>query len=106
MSYFPEPYCHSKDKIKVELDFSNYATKSDLKSATGIDLLKFSKKADLVTLKSDIDKLETTPIDLSKLSNVVKRDAVKKRMYMMNYLKTSMLFRLSILLKSLIQYKN
>ena len=32
MSYFPEPYTHSKSKTKVELDFSNYATISDLKT--------------------------------------------------------------------------
>ena len=30
MSYFPEPYTYSKNKIKVELDLSNYAIKSDL----------------------------------------------------------------------------
>ena len=30
MSYFP-PYSHSKSKIEADLDFSNYATKSDLK---------------------------------------------------------------------------
>ena len=29
MSCFP-PYDHSKSKIEVELDFSNYAVKSDL----------------------------------------------------------------------------
>ena len=28
MSYFPEPYTRNKNKIKVELDLSNYATKS------------------------------------------------------------------------------
>ena len=31
MSYFPEPYTSSKNKIKVRLDLSNYVTKSDLK---------------------------------------------------------------------------
>ena len=31
MSYFPEPYKHSKSKINVRLDLSNYATKFDLK---------------------------------------------------------------------------
>ena len=31
MSYFP-PYSYSKNKIEVELDFLNYATKSDLKA--------------------------------------------------------------------------
>ena len=33
MSYFP-PYSYSKNKIEVKLDFSNYATKSDLKNVT------------------------------------------------------------------------
>ena len=32
MSYFPEPCTHSKNKIKAELDLSNYTTKFDLKS--------------------------------------------------------------------------
>ena len=31
MNYFPEPYSHNKNKMKVELDLSNYATKSSLK---------------------------------------------------------------------------
>ena len=37
MSFFPEPYTRSKNKIKTELDFSDYATKSDLKNAIGVD---------------------------------------------------------------------
>ena len=37
MSYFPETYTYSKSKIKVELDLSNCATKSDLKSAADVD---------------------------------------------------------------------
>ena len=37
MSYFLEPYTHSKNKGNVELDLSNYATKSDLESPTGVD---------------------------------------------------------------------
>ena len=45
MTYFPEPYPRSK-KIKVELDFSNYATKSDLKNEISIDTSKFAKKVD------------------------------------------------------------
>ena len=54
MNYFPEPYSHRKNKILGELDLSNYATKSDLKSATGINTSKFAKKAVLASLKSDI----------------------------------------------------
>ena len=46
VSYFPEPYRHSKNQTKVELDLSNYATKSDLKSATSINI-KLGKKTNL-----------------------------------------------------------
>ena len=37
MSYFQEPYDDNKNEIKVELDLSNYATKSDLKNGTVFD---------------------------------------------------------------------
>ena len=47
-------------------------------NATGVDTLKFAKKFDLASLKSEIDKLdigklETTPADLSTLSDVVRK---------------------------------
>ena len=54
MSYFHEPYICSKIKIKVEFDLSNQATKSDLNNVTGFDTLKFPKKTDLTSLKSDM----------------------------------------------------
>ena len=63
--------------MKVELDLYNYTTKADLKNATSADTLKFvKKKADLATLKSNTDKLdigilETTLVDLNKLSDIV-----------------------------------
>lgn len=47
MSHFLEPYRHSKNKIKAEIDLSNYAKKSDLKSTRGIDPSKFVKKTNL-----------------------------------------------------------
>ena len=53
--------CFPKTKffgVKVELDLSNYATKVDLKNAIDIDTLKVSKKVDLASLKSQIDKLD------------------------------------------------
>ena len=31
-------------RVKVELDLSNYATKADLKTATGVDTSKYAKK--------------------------------------------------------------
>ena len=37
---------------KVELNLSNYATKADLKNATGVDTSQFAKKVDLANLKS------------------------------------------------------
>ena len=50
--------------VKVELNLSNYATKTDLKNATGADKSKFAKRFDLTSLKSEIDKL-----DIGKLEN-------------------------------------
>ena len=43
------------ERMKVESDFSNYATKADLKTATGIDTSKFAKKVDFANLKSNVD---------------------------------------------------
>ena len=45
--------------------------------------MKFAKKVDLASLKSEIDKLdssksETTPAPLSKLSDIVKHEVVQK----------------------------
>ena len=62
---------------------SNYETKSDLKEKGGINTTKFAKTTDLTNLKSGIeklyiDKLKAAPVDLSKLSNVLRNDIVKK----------------------------
>ena len=72
--------------MKVELDLSNYATKTDLKEATGIDTSNLAAKSDLASLKAetdkiDVDKLKAVPVDLSKLSNVANNDVVKKTVY-------------------------
>ena len=84
--YFPKPYRAFERKVKVELYLSSYATKADLKNATGIDTSKLTTKSDLVSLKAEVDKLDTeklktVPVDLSKLSNVVKNEIVKKTVY-------------------------
>ena len=105
--YFPE----SKSlvgRVKVELGLSNYVAKSDLKNAADVDTSKFAKKVDLANLKSNVDKLDiyklkNVPtnlsnlkskvdkldtdklapvlIDLSKVSDVVKNDVIKKDVY-------------------------
>ena len=69
---------------------SNYATKTDLKNVTRIDTCRFALKTNLANLKTevdklDIDKLVPVPVDLSKLSDVVKNDVVKK-LCMINWL--------------------
>ena len=46
----------SGESVKVELDLSNYASKADMKNATGVDTSKFAKKVDLASLISYVDK--------------------------------------------------
>ena len=65
--------------MKVELDLSNYATKVNLKNTTGADVASLKSEID----KLDIGKLETTPVDLSKVSDLAKMKLLK-RLYMMN----------------------
>ena len=65
---------------------SNYATKTDPKNVTHIDTSTFALKTNLASLKTkvdklDIDKLAPVPVDLSKLSDVVKNDVVEKAVY-------------------------
>ena len=65
---------------------TNYATKTDLKNITHVDVSSYASKTNLAALKSEVDKivvdkLKTTPADLAKLSNVVKNDVVKKTDY-------------------------
>ena len=84
--YFPKPYKSHGDDIKVELELSNYATKTDLKNVTHVDVSIFASKTNLASLKTEIDqvdadKLKTVPVDLAKLSNVVQNDVGKKTEY-------------------------
>ena len=84
--YFPRPYKQFGGNINVTVDLSNYATKDDIKNITHVDTSSFALKINLANLKSevdklDVDKLATVPVDLSKLSNVVKNDVVKKTVY-------------------------
>ena len=85
MSYYP-PYKSSSNNIKVELDLTNYATKTDFNNITHVDTSSFASKTNLAALKTevdkvDIDKLKTAAIDLAKLTNAVENDLVKKTVY-------------------------
>ena len=62
--YFPEPKS-LEQRVKVELDLSNYATKADLKNTTAVDTSKSAKKIDLASLRSNVNKLY-----IGKLKNV------------------------------------
>ena len=64
MSYFAEPRCHIRDKVKRVLDFSNYAIKKELGHATGIGTSDLAAKC-LFALKVEVDRL-----DIIKLTNV------------------------------------
>ena len=83
---FPKPFRSFGGNINAKVDLSNYATKPDLKNVTHVDTSSFALKANLANLKTevdklDIDKLAPVPVDLSKLSDVVKNDVVKKAVY-------------------------
>ena len=85
MSYYP-PYKSSSNNIKVELDLTNYVTKTDLNNRTHVDTSSFASKNNLAALKTevdkiDLDKLKTAPTDLAKLTNAVENDLVKKTVY-------------------------
>ena len=83
MNYYPELDRHNRNKIRVEWDISNNATKSVLKVAA---LAATSELNDLASTKSDVDKLEanklqTVPTDLNVLNDVVDNDVLKKTRY-------------------------
>ena len=85
MSYYP-PYRSSSNNIKAELDLANYATKTDLKNITHVDVSSFASKTNLAALKTEVDKidadkLKTAPTDLDKLTNAIENDVVKKTDY-------------------------
>ena len=102
---FPKPYELFGGDIKVNVDLSNYATKTDIKNIWHTDTLSFALKSNVASLKTefdnldidklkslpnnlstlkskvdklDIDKLVAVPVDLSKLSNIVKNEVIKK----------------------------
>ena len=84
-TYYP-PYKSASNNVKVELDLTNYATKTDLKIFTHVDVSSFACKTNLAALKTEVDKivvdkLKATPIDLDRLINLVKNDVAIKTDY-------------------------
>ena len=73
------------ENINVKNDLSKYPTKADIKNVLHVDTSSFVLKSNLAGFKTevkklDIDKLVPVPVDLSKLSDLVKSD-VKKAVY-------------------------
>ena len=104
MNHYPEPDSHIQDKVKVVLNFSNYANKNELDHATGVNTSDLAAKNGFIALKGEFDKLniaklinvlstlnnlkikvdnldvgklKTFPLDLKKLSDVVANEVVK-----------------------------
>ena len=77
--YFPKPCEPFGGDINVKVNLSNYATKVDIENISHVDTSSFALKTNLANLKTevdklDIDKLVPVPVDLSKLSDVVRND--------------------------------
>ena len=104
MGYYQEPNNHTRYKVKVVLDLSNYAIEKELDHATAVDIYDLATSKDFFALKPevdkldinklvnvptslsnsktkaedlDVDKLKTAPVDLKKLSDAVDNEVVK-----------------------------
>ena len=60
--YCLKPYEPLEGDIDVKLDLPNYATKADLKNATGIDTYNLALKSNLANLKAEVDKIDVKEI--------------------------------------------
>ena len=81
--YFPSYAEPQSQNIRVILDLTNYATKSDLDNITHVNTSFFALKTNLSSLKSevdrfDFDKLVSVPVDVAKLTKEVQEDFTKK----------------------------
>ena len=81
--YFPKPYESFGGDINVKVDLFNYAAKLDIKNISHVDTSSFELKSNLASLKTEVDKLDIekllpVPVDLGKLSDVVKMMLLKK----------------------------
>ena len=69
--YFPEPYEPFGGDINFKVDLSNYATKTDLKNVSHVDVSSFALKSNLASLRTEIDKIDA--------DNLCKKPYMKKR---------------------------
>ena len=64
--YFLKPNSLGEN-VKPEINWPNYATSTDLKTATGVNTSSYAKKVDLANLKPDVEK-----VDIAKLKKITK----------------------------------
>ena len=81
--YFPKPLRSFWGNINVKVNLSNCTTRTDIKNISHVDTSSFALNTNLASLKTeadklDIDKLVPVSVDLSKLSNVLKNEVIKK----------------------------
>ena len=84
--YFPKLYEPFGKNINVKVDLSNYAAKGDIKNISHVDTSSFALQTNWANLETEVDKLDIhklvpVAVDLSKLSDAVKNDVVKKDVY-------------------------
>ena len=110
--YFLKPYEPFGGDINVKVDLSNYATKTDIKNISHGDPSSFGLKSNLASLKTefhklDNDRLKSLPNNLSNLKSKVGKLYIDKLgpvpvglSKLSNVLKTRLLKRLNIMLRS------
>ena len=75
---FPKPNENFGRDINIKINLSNYASKTDLKNVTHVDVGCFLLKSNLASLetevdKLDIDKLTPVPVDLKQTKRCSKK---------------------------------
>ena len=80
--YFLKPYEPFCRDINVKVDLCNFATNTDLKNVSHVDVSSLALKSNLASLKTeanklDIDKLTPVLNDLTELNSMAKNDVVK-----------------------------
>ena len=71
--YFPKPKSLGAN-VKVELDVSNYATKSDLQNTAGVDTSDFAKKTEYNELDKNVNVIDTSRLVKKTNYNVKIKD--------------------------------
>ena len=84
--YFPKRFISFGRNIEAKVDLSYHTAKAAIKNIPHVDTSSFALKTNLANLKTevdklDIDKLVPVPTDLSKLSNVIKNNVVRKTVF-------------------------